>query len=87
MGYIAKGKVLTNEYMRKAFGHIPSQLVEDLGAQVNKLTINRDVFAGRVALLQERGLIINTIDFNISRDLMLEWVTKKFIQNLSIEVT
>lgn len=44
------------------------------------------MFAGRVALLKEHGLIINIVDFNPSRDLMLEWVTKKFIQDLNIEV-
>lgn len=49
--------------------------------------LNREVFAGHVAQLQERSLIINTVDFNLSRDMMLEWITANFIQDLGVEVT
>lgn len=31
-------------------------------------------------------MIINTVDFNPSREAMLEWITKNFIQGLDIEV-
>lgn len=45
------------------------------------------MFSGRVAHFHERGLIINIVDFNPSRDKMLEWVTANFIQDLGVEVT
>lgn len=32
-------------------------------------------------------MIINTVDFNPSRDNMLEWVIANFIQDLGIEMT
>lgn len=85
--YIAKGKQLTKEYMHKAFGHLLSLPVEDLGEQVSRVMIKWDVFIDSVALLQERGLIINIVDFNPSRDVMLEWVTKNFVQDLNIKMT
>lgn len=83
-GYIEKGRKLLNGYLSSAFGHLPSLPLKD---QVNRLTISRNVFEGRVVRLYERGLIINTMDFNRSRDKMLEWVTTNFIQDLGIEVS
>lgn len=54
---------------------------------MDRLCISRNVFASRVARLQERGLIVNIVDFNPSRDNMLEWVTANFIQDLGIKIT
>lgn len=86
--YIKKGKQLMDSYIKSTFGHLPALPMDDLGHQVNRLTLNREVFAGRVACLQDRGLIINTVNFNPSRDMMLEyWITNFFIQDLKIEVT
>lgn len=49
--------------------------------------ISREVFAGRVALFKDKGLIINMVDFDPSRDDMLAKVTRNFIQDLGIEVS
>lgn len=76
-----------SEYLRTAFRHILPPPVADLGEQVGKLRISRDVFAGRVALLQERGLVINTVDSNPSCDVMMDWLTTNFVQDLKVEVT
>lgn len=65
-GYIEKGKNLTTNYLHSAFEHMKVQSIDALGQQVDKLSIGRDVFAGRVARLQEQGLIINTVDFDPS---------------------
>lgn len=40
-----------------------------------------------MAKLQERGLIINMVDFNPSREMMLEWVMANCTQDLKVEVT
>lgn len=69
--YIEKGKNLSNEYLALAFGHLPTPSLDNLGDQVDMLSISRNIFARRVAHLQERGLIVNTVDFNLSRDNML----------------
>lgn len=84
--YIAKGRQLTDGYLRTALGHLPPPPVTSLGKQVSTLTIDRDVFARRIACLKDRGVIINTVDFNPSREMMLEWITTNFIQSLGIEV-
>lgn len=68
-------------------GHLAVPPEADLDKQVSVLTISREVFAGRVALLKDRGFIINTVDFDPSRDDMLAWITRNFIQGLGIEVT
>lgn len=67
--------MLTTEFLRNAFDHMKIRPTEERGQQGDKLKISRGVFAGRVVRLQERGLIINTIDFDPSREMMLEWVT------------
>lgn len=77
---------MTDSFFKSIFGHLPVATVDDLGCQVSRLTLIRDVFAGWVAHLQERGLTINTVDFNPSRDMMLEWVTTNFMQDLGVEV-
>lgn len=75
------------EYLQTAMGHLAAPLVAELDKQVKMLMISREVFAGRVALLKDRGLIINTMDFSPSRDDMLAWITRNFIQDLGIEVS
>lgn len=54
---------------------------------MGQLSISRDVFAGKVARLRERGLVINTVDANPSRDVLTEWLTANFVQDLQVEVT
>lgn len=54
---------------------------------MQKLSINWDVFATKMARLQERGLIINNVDLNPSREKILEWITTNFIQDLGAKVT
>lgn len=44
--YIAKGKQLTDEYLKSALGHLPLAPKTCLGKQVSMLTIDWDVFAG-----------------------------------------
>lgn len=50
-GYIEKGKKLTNDYLSNAFEHMKVHQSDNLGQQEDKLTINHDVFAARVARL------------------------------------
>lgn len=60
-------------------GHMAMPSMAELDQQVGMLTISREVFVGRVALLKDRGLIINTADFDPSRDDMLAWIMRNFI--------
>lgn len=85
-GYIETGRKLTSDYLHPALGHISSPPVHDLGVQVGKLSISRNEFVRRVARLQEKGLV-NTLDSNPSRDVMMEWVTANFFQDLKAKVT
>lgn len=77
--YIAKGKKLTDEYVKSTLGHLQPPPVTSLGKKVSMLTIDRDIFARRIARLRDRGMIINTVDFNPLREAMLKWVTANFI--------
>lgn len=84
--YLEKGKLLTIEYLRTSMGHLAMPPEAELD-KVGMLTTSWEVFAGRMALLKDRGLIINTVDFDPSRDDMLAWITQNLIQDLGIEVS
>lgn len=46
-GYVEKGKCLSTNYLCSDFVHLLAPLEDDLSQQVDRLTINRDVFVGR----------------------------------------
>lgn len=46
--YIAKGKQLSDDYLKTALGHLLASPVASLDKQVSRLIIDRDVFAGRI---------------------------------------
>ncbi|CAM6117306.1 unnamed protein product [Calypogeia fissa] len=79
------GTQLAEDEMRAALAHLKKFRKTVLeGCNVEKLLGDSRVIAGRIAFMKERGVILNTMDLNPSRDSLMQWINQSIIPRLGV---
>lgn len=48
--------------------------------------VDKDIIVGRLVHLQKHGIILYTVDFNLSRDMFENWVYREIGEKLQIKI-
>lgn len=84
---IDAGAHVSDEDLKAQLLHLPRCPPSPSGGmRVETLTVDRNVIASHMAHLQNKGIIMYTVDFNHSRDQFEEWVHEVIRRRMRIAI-
>lgn len=81
------GAHVSHDNLKASLTHLPKVHEKPrTRMRVESMVVNKNIISSRLIHLQQRGVILYTVDFNPSRDGFKEWVYTKIEENLKISI-
>lgn len=78
---------MSHEDLRELLAQLPKAPEQPQpGRRTETLVVDKKVIASRLIHLQQRGLILYTVEFNPSRDVFKDWVYREISEKLRIRI-